>query len=303
VFYHGVGGVDSASRFAYDRPMDTRGQPAAPRPRIVILQCSPRREGMTASLAESALRGAVREGADARLLHLADDSLQACASCGGDCWATLSCVDDQAATERAVRLQDVDGIVMAVPVYCWQLNGLTSLFIDKMRWDTGSVLRPANRRVAMGIACAGGSGTGCVLALQTLYKYFANWAFHGVAPLPVTRFNREAAIGEAEEGGALLARTARAGVEPFADLGEAMLAFESLPYMRWGPVDELGLVVRHILAGLERIGGPDTGSWLERAGRALAALEAGDRAVAAPALADAYASGAVLWNLRRSATS
>ena len=113
------------------------------------------------------------------------------------------------ATARHAEMQSADGMIMAVPVYCSQLNGLTSLFIDKMRWDTRSVLQPRNSRAALGIACAGGSGTGCVLALQALYRYFYNWAFHGLDPLPVTRFNFDDALAQAEKSGASGADAAR----------------------------------------------------------------------------------------------
>jgi multimeric flavodoxin WrbA len=272
-------------------------------PTIVVINASPRRTGMTARLAAAALRGAEREGARVVLLHLADEALESCRSCGGDCWTSLACVRDSAAGARAARLQEADGIVMAAPVYCWQLNSLASLFIDKMRWNTGSVLQPRNTRAAMGIASAGGSGTGCVLALQTLYKYFANWAFHGVAPLPVTRFNFPEALDAAEEGGRSLVRTVRKGIAPFADLGEAMLAYESLPFMAWSMIDELALIVRQMSAGMpSRAQEKDpAAAWRVEADKALALHASGDRTAAAAALAAAYARGAELWEDRAQA--
>jgi multimeric flavodoxin WrbA len=271
-------------------------------PRIVVINSSPRRDGMTARLARAAMRGAESEGARVETLHLVDEKLESCRSCGGDCWSTLSCIHDPAATERAARLQGADGIVMAVPVYCWQLNSLASLFIDKMRWNTGSVLRPRNARAAMGIASAGGSGTGCVLALQTLYKYFANWSFHGVAPLPVTRFNFEQALEKAEEGGRLLAREIRSGIEPFADLGDAMLHYEELPFMQCTMLDELALIVAQILSGLDSMPKARSAAYLAAAEQSLALHAAGNRRAASTALAAAYAQGAALWEQATSAS-
>ncbi len=265
------------------------------RPQVVVINASPRREGMTARLANAALRGAQGEGAEVRLLHLVDEKLSSCRSCDGGCWDTLSCVHDPAAGARAARLQGADGIVMAVPVYCWQLNSLASLFIDKMRWSSGSVLRPRNTRAAMGITSAGGSGTGCVLALQTLYKYFANWSFRALAPLPVTRFNFEKATAQAEENGRLLVRAIRSVIEPFADLGEAMLHYESLPYMGWGMLDELALIVRQIVEGLDARSHRRASSFRTLADQALSTYETGDRSAAASALAAAYTRGAEIW--------
>lgn len=256
---------------------------------------SPHKHGMTARLAQSALRGARDAGAETSLLYLADEDLKPCRACGGRCFDTQVCVQDEVATTRHAQLQHADGLVMCVPVYCWQLNGLTSLFIDKMRWDTGSVLRPRNRRAALGIACAGGSGTGCVLALQALYRYFYNWAFHGISPIPVTRFNFDVALEEAAQGGARLVARLREGVEPFGSLGEAMLDYESLPYMGYTPVDELALIVRQQLTALEGYEHALAHTLREEATHASDALARGERAVAAQHLAAAYEAGRAAW--------
>ena len=217
---------------------------------IIGIVTSPHKDGMTAQLVQRALEGAAAAGAEIETICLADQPLQACRGCGGGCWKTLHCAQDQAGTRWQARLQRADAIVVAVPVYCWQMNGLAHLFIDRMRWDTGSVLAPRNRRAAFGMACAGGSGTGCVLALQALYRYFYNWAFHGIPGLPVTRFNFRRALEEAREGGEALVRTLESGVQPFASLGAALAHYEALPHMQDTPLDELRLLVAQLRAGL-----------------------------------------------------
>jgi NAD(P)H-dependent FMN reductase len=271
--------------------------------RIVIAGIfgSPHRKGMTAELVESALEGARAEGAEARRLYLADEKLMACLACGGNCFATRACLHDGEATGRAAGLQAADGIVVGAPVYCWQLNGLTALFIDKMRWDTGSVLKPRNRRAAFGIACAGGSGTGCVIALQALYRYFANWAFHGVEPLPVTRFNFDRALAKAKETGGHLVRIVRARPEPFESLGHAIAHYDCLPFMGFGPIDELHLIVEQLRDGLEPRGdgAEDIRVFLSRARAAEEAFASGDRREAAVRLGAAYEIGARAWNAPR----
>ncbi len=264
-------------------------------PLILGIVGSPHRDGMTAQLVGEALAGAAAAGAATQLVYLADEALAPCQGCGGNCWDTQACLHDDAATARHARLQAAAGLVLAVPVYCWQLNGLTALFIDKMRWDTGSVLAPRNPRAAFGIACAGGSGTGCVLALQALYRYFYNWAFHGIRPLPVTRFNFRAALAEAREGGAELVRTVRAGVAPFPSLGAAMAHLETLPYMGYGPVDELRLIVAQLRAGLPESAAPLVRTLHAEARLAEEALARGERALAAEHLSRAYAAGNEAW--------
>jgi len=260
--------------------------------RVIGIQGSPHAGGMTQRLVERALAGAAREGARTDLVRLADEELAPCQACGGDCFGTQVCVRDKTATLRHARLQDADGVVFGAPVYCWQLNGLSSLFIDKMRWDTGSLLSPRNHRVAFGIACAGGSGTGCVIAVQALYRYFTNWAFHCVEPLPVTRFNFEEALVTAEERGAAMVRTLRAGVQPFASMGQAMAHHQALPYMQWGPIEELALIVDQIRCGLLGSQDPQAREFVRQVEKATAP---GPSAARAEALSAAYFAGVEVW--------
>lgn len=60
------------------------------------------------------------------------------------------------------------------------------------------------------------------VALQALYRYFYNLAFHGIDPQPVTRFNFDHAIDEAFRGGEALARVIRSGLAFYASLHEAI---------------------------------------------------------------------------------
>jgi NAD(P)H-dependent FMN reductase len=259
---------------------------------------SPHRNGMTAQLVREALAGALEAGAETMLLFLADERMEPCQGCGGNCWETRECVHDPGSAARHARLQDADGLVMGVPVYCWQMNGLTHLFIDKMRWDTGSVLKPRNRRIAFGIACAGGSGTGCVLALQALYRYFYNWAFRGISPLPVTRFNFQQALAEARAGGRELVQLLQEGPEPFESLGAAMLHLQSLPYMTATPLEELRLIVGQLLAGLSAASSPLVQRLQAEAALAEEAWGRGDLSAAAAHLALAYQAGSQAWQER-----
>ena len=259
---------------------------------------SPHKDGMNAQLLKKALAGAEEAGAETMTVFLADEEMEPCQGCGGNCWETHECIHDPASAVRNARLQDADGLVMAVPVYCWQMNGLTHLFIDKMRWDTDSVLEPRNRRAAFGIACAGGSGTGCVLGLQSLYRYFYNWAFHGLSPLPVTRFNFRSALEEAHAGGQAMVGAIRGGLKPFPSLGAAMADLETLPYMMDGPVDELRFIVQQLQAGLPESSEPLVGVLHKEARLAEEAWLNGERQLAADHLSKAYHAGNQAWGDR-----
>ena len=265
--------------------------------KIAGIVCSPHKDGMTAKLLQQALAGAEEAGAETMTVFLTDEEMEPCLGCGGNCFETRECVHDPASARHA-RFQDADGLVMAVPVYCWQMNSLTHLFIDKMRWDTGSIIEPRNLRVAFGIACAGGSGTGCVLALQALYRYFYNWAFHGISPLPVTRFNFRSALGEAHAGGQVMVDAIRGGLQPFQSLGAAMADLETLPHMMDGPVDELRLIVQQLQAGLPESSEPLVRMLYAQASLAEEAWANGERQLAAEHLSKAYNAGSQVWGDR-----
>jgi NAD(P)H-dependent FMN reductase len=256
---------------------------------------SPHKHGMTAQLVQQALAGAQEAGAETTLVFLVDEPIGPCIGCNGNCWETHECVHDPASASRNASLQDSDGLIMAVPVYCWQMNGLTQLFIDKMRWNTGSVLEHLNMRAAFGIACAGGSGTGCIMALQALYRYFYNWAFHGIKPLPVTRFNFHRALDEARIGGETLVNMIRQGLKPYPSLGSALSDLEALPYMSDGPVDELRFIVQQLCEGIDKASSVDAQTFYDQYTHAQEAFSIGDRKLAVMRLGKAYEIGVQLW--------
>ncbi len=264
--------------------------------KVVGIVGSPHRDGMTAKLVKNALEGARKEGAETDLIYLIDEDLKYCEGCGGGCFRTYRCIWDDNANLRSQRVDSCDALVFGVPVYCWQINGLSSLFIDKQRFSTGSIIGPStNARPALGITVAGGSGTGCILALQTLYKYFFNWSFRGIDPLPVTRFNYDEALELAVEYGRHLVQVAREK-KPFSSFGEAIAYFETLEYMNYTPIDELHFIVKSILKNLDEESARELRDELILAERA---LNIGDRLNGAIHLDRAYRIGVKAWNMNK----
>jgi len=263
---------------------------------------SPHKNGMTAKLVKKALKGAREEGVETEILYLIDEELKYCEGCSGGCFQTLKCVKDEKATLRSQRVSSCDALVFGVPVYCWQINGLSSLFIDKQRFNTGSIVAPStNTRPALGIAVAGGSGTGCILALQSLYKYLFNWSFRGIDPLPVTRFNFDEALELAEKYGKHLVQIAR-GKKQFSSFGEAIAYYETLEFMKYTPIDELHFIVKSILKVLENREEVNDlkEQLLNELNLAEESLSIGDRLNGAIHLDNAYRIGVKAWNIANS---
>ena len=91
---------------------------------------------------------------------------------------------------------------------------------------------------------AGGSGNGLVSGLRPRYHFFQILQMRALPPQPVTRFNWDAALAQAEERGAQLA--AMAGERhPFAGPEERLLWYDHLPYLNLSRAAE-----RRLLAAL-----------------------------------------------------
>ena len=157
---------------------------------------SPRRErGLTDAPVQSALEGAKSIGAETEVMYLVDRKPKPCIHCGGGCFSDASCRTEADAARRSQELYEADAIVLGAPVYIWQINGLTAAFIDKIRLiDCKPPCRTSNARPALGISVAGGTGTGLISAIQSIYKFFCLWGFYAIDPLPVSRHNFQKAL-------------------------------------------------------------------------------------------------------------
>lgn len=206
---------------------------------------SPRRErGLCHRLVSRVLEGAQFAGAQTEILYLRDESPAYCIHCGHSCFTSGECIQEAEATARSRRVEAADALVLAAPVYVWQVNGLTAAFFDKLRLSTGAWNRDAQHgRPALGIAVAGGTGSGVFSALQSLYSWLCLWKYRPLEPLPVTRFNLNRALDEAPALGKQLAQQKR---HPFADAAELVAAYDQLRYMNYSHTDEFRWLAQEV---------------------------------------------------------
>ena len=207
--------------------------------KILGIVGSPRREhGLTDALVQSALEGAKSVGAETEVMYLADRNPEPCVHCGGGCFATASCKMEEDATLRSQEVYEADAVVLGAPVYIWQINGLTAAFIDKLRLrDATPPCLTSNARPALGIAVAGGTGTGLISAVQSIYKFFCLWGFYAIDPLPVSRHNLEKAMHVSHGSGVELARLC-GEKRAFPSIGDCLAHYASLPFLDLDTVDE-----------------------------------------------------------------
>ena len=130
--------------------------------------------------------------------------------------------------------------------------------------------------------------------MQSMYAWLCLWKFRPLDPVPVTRFNLDRVMEEAESyGRALVERP----LQPFADVAELMLTYDALPYMDYGRVDEFRWLAEQVLAGLDARG--ESGAPVEEVRRLLekgkGLGERGDVEGEARLAIQAYRTGYELW--------
>ena len=216
--------------------------------KVVAINCSPRRDkGLCYAFLSRVLLGAEEGGAETSVLHVIDDKPSYCIHCNHRCFKTHECPIEPAAAQRSQLLDDCDGVVIAVPVYVWQPSGLAAAFLDKLRLAAGAWNKSMpNGRPALGIAVAGGSGTGVFSSLQLLYASLCHWKFRPLQPLPVTRYNLDKAFHLAEQLGRQLAKTP---TQPFEEIGDVLLEYDAIPFLRFTRRDEFRWLAHQIREG------------------------------------------------------
>ena len=99
--------------------------------KILGIEGSPRKDGNTEKLLGRILAGAEGVGATTEFIKLSDLSISYCRGCGS-CRATGACVmsDDMDRVVEAIQSSDI--IVLASPIYVWQVTGTTKVFMDRL---------------------------------------------------------------------------------------------------------------------------------------------------------------------------
>ncbi|MBD5106599.1 MAG: flavodoxin family protein [Lachnospiraceae bacterium] len=127
--------------------------------KIVILNGSPRRNGNTSALVKAFTEGAESVGNTVTEFFLDSMDIHGCKGCfGGHSSQECPCVqkDDMAQIYPAVK--DCDVIVLATPLYYWNMSGQIRMAIDRLfalEEGDGNLLRGHGRASALLMVAAG----------------------------------------------------------------------------------------------------------------------------------------------------
>ena len=100
--------------------------------KIVVILGSPRKKGNSATLAESLINGAEENGAEVQTFFLQGMDIKPCNACD-QCMGSpgSGCVIDDDMQKIYPAVRAADAIVIASPIYWFNINAQTKLFIDR----------------------------------------------------------------------------------------------------------------------------------------------------------------------------
>ena len=162
--------------------------------KLLAVQSSPNKDGLTASLATAVMKGYEKAGGEAELIHLNHVDIKPCIACDGgwgQCREGDCILEDDFETIRN-KIKEADVFVFSTPVYWHDLSESAKRFLDRLRRvETRSGRNTCKDKKAIGIASAGGSGYGSVKALGNLEDYLRRVGFEVFDLVPVTRFTKD----------------------------------------------------------------------------------------------------------------
>jgi multimeric flavodoxin WrbA len=215
---------------------------------ILGLAGSPRPDGLTSRLVAAALKGAADAGSNTEIVQMSGCVVEACRDClPWVCADNRKCsFEDPNLEYLGEKLLNCDGLVWGTPVYWGDTTAMVRLLMLKL-FRLYARAQVFHGIPAFGIAVAGGTGNGLVSGLRPLYHFFRIMWMRPITPLPVTRFNLENAIKNAEKSGRVLAEMEK---ESFGTRDERDYIYDKLPYLADTNAGERKLLASVACAGL-----------------------------------------------------
>jgi len=176
--------------------------------RVLVIQSSPNRDGLTAACAAAVAEGARRAGAQVEDVRLNDLDIERCDACGngwGTCLKEHRCQQGDGFEALHERVAATDAYAIVTPVYWGQPSETAKAFLDRLRRceATRGAKSSMAGKWALVIAAAGGGGGGTLTCLSTLEQFLHHVGARPFDLIGITRRNREytlEAIRRAAEG-------------------------------------------------------------------------------------------------------
>lgn len=99
--------------------------------KVVIISSTPRKNGNSQILCEAFEKGAKEVGNQVDLICLRENRINYCVACYG-CSNTGRCVQNDGMNEILDKIMEADVIVLATPIYMYDVCGQLKTFIDRI---------------------------------------------------------------------------------------------------------------------------------------------------------------------------
>jgi multimeric flavodoxin WrbA len=165
---------------------------------LIIIQCSPNDDGLTAACASAAAAGARQAGAGVEEVNLNDLPVGLCQACErgwGECRTIHECQVRDGFQGLHQRILAADGLVLVTPVYWGEMSESAKALTDRLRRceatrgkeEGGSKLAG---KPYLAVAAAGGSGNGTITCLGSMERWGQHVGARVFDLLPVNRWTR-----------------------------------------------------------------------------------------------------------------
>jgi len=160
--------------------------------KVLMINGSPKANGNTATALNEMAKIFAREGIETEIMHIGNQAIRGCMSCGG-CRKSGKCVFDDAVNEAAEKFEQADGLVVGSPVYYAMANGTLSSFLQRLFFSTRF-----DKRMKVGACAVVARRGGLSSTYDELNKFF------GISGMPIAAGQywnslHGAAPGEAEQ--------------------------------------------------------------------------------------------------------
>ena len=164
--------------------------------RVLLVQASPNRDGLTAACAAAAAEGARRAGAEVEDVRLNDLEIGLCRACGngwGPCRQEHRCQQEDDFQALHERVGAADAYVIVTPVYWGEPSERAKAFLDRLRRceaPRGDASALAGKW-ALAVAAAGGGGGGTMTCLSSLERMLTHVRARPFDLIGIARRSRE----------------------------------------------------------------------------------------------------------------
>ena len=178
---------------------------------IMAISGSPRQDGNTNCLVDGALDAAAQEGASVSKIVLSEMNIKPCLA-HDKCRSFKRCLQNDDICALLDRYLEADGVILATPVYYFNMSAQLKMFIDRNYFLSVKGLHPKARKLGMIVVA---ESEGIEDKLNTLMR-FVNWTFR------VPQANRFVVTGYAAKAGEI--RNQHDVIEQARQLGRNMVA-------------------------------------------------------------------------------